>query len=56
MREMKYEQPKLEVVAFASTDILMTSTAEEATVVLGGLSESYEGAKGEITWDDVWAE
>ena len=57
MLEMKYEQPKFEIVAFASTDILMTSTAAgETTVVRGGLSESYDGAKGSIVWDDVWSE
>ena len=50
MKKMKYEQPKLEAIRIAATDILLSS----ASVAWGDLSEDYGGARGEISYNDVW--
>ena len=55
MKNRKYEQPKLEFVAVAANDVLLASGGtEEPTVVAGGLTNTFTGARTELSWNDVW--
>ena len=55
MKNRKYEQPKLELVAVAANDVLLASGGgtEDPTVVAGGLINTFTGARGEIDWSDI---
>ena len=54
MKNQKYEQPKLEFVAFELTDILLASTEGSETV--GALDESYAVALESANWGEIWGE
>ncbi len=55
MKNRKYEQPKLELVAVAANDVLLASGGtEDPTVTAGGLTNTFTGARGELNWSDVW--
>ena len=55
MKNRKYEQPKLEFVAVAANDVLLASGGtEEPSVVAGGLTNTFTGARTELSWNDVW--
>ena len=55
MKNRKYEQPKLELIAVAANDVLLASGGgtEDPTVVAGGLINTFTGARGEIDWSDI---
>lgn len=54
MKNQKYEQPKLELVALDVTDILLASSGASETV--GALDEEYAVALEAATWNEVWGE
>ena len=54
MKNQKYEQPQLELVALELTDILLAST--EASETVGALDESYAVALESATWGEIWGE
>ena len=56
MKNRKYEQPKLEFVAVAANDVLLASGGtEEPSVVAGGLTNTFTGAKTELSWNEIWS-
>ena len=54
MKNQKYEQPKLELVALDVTDILLASSSDPETV--GTLDEAYAVALESATWGEIWGE
>ena len=51
-----YEQPKLELVAVAANDVLLASGGtEDPTVTAGGLTNTFTGAKTELSWNEIWS-
>ena len=50
-----YEQPKLELVAVAANDVLLASGGTEDPTVTGGLTNTFTGAKTELSWNEIWS-
>ena len=56
MKNRKYEQPKLELITVAANDVLLASGGtEDPTVTAGGLTNTFTGAKTELSWNEIWS-